>query len=155
MVIPSQKVRLRTPLGTRQLIDGKTGRATAWISARLILRPAHLPDRYRLTDLIPAVDLARAQSPGPAGCKQFYQSPDTAAELEIFQTADPFRQPGLSTTGGTPIRVRGHLGYATHNQIRWHENGLTHYILTGTQYERNPPQLLTTRQLIAIADSAP
>ncbi len=63
MRISSQKVRLRAPLGTRQLVDGKTGRKTKWLSARLILRPAHLPDRYRLTDLIPAVDLARAKAP--------------------------------------------------------------------------------------------
>jgi hypothetical protein len=155
MVIPSQKIQLHTPLGTRKLIDGKTGRATAWISARLILKPAQLPDGYRLADLIPAVNLARAQSPGPAGCRQFYQSPETSAQLEIVQTVGPFRQQGLITVGGTPIRVRGHIGYATRNQIRWHENGLTDYILTGTQDMQNPPHLLNTRQLIAIADSAP
>jgi hypothetical protein len=40
--------------------------------------------------------------------------------------------------------------------ITWREDGLTDYILMiGDQSPQNMPQLLTTRQLIAIADSAP
>ncbi|SRR6266567_468424 len=42
-IIPSQTIRLRAPLGSRKLVDGRNGRATAWISARLVLRPARLP----------------------------------------------------------------------------------------------------------------
>ena len=56
--VPSQQIRLRALLGSRKLVDGATGKATAWISARLVLRPTVLPAGYRLTDLIPAVDLA-------------------------------------------------------------------------------------------------
>ncbi len=41
--ITSQKIRLRAPLGSRKIVDGRNGRATAWISARLVLRPARLP----------------------------------------------------------------------------------------------------------------
>jgi hypothetical protein len=39
--------------------------------------------------------------------------------------------------------------------ITWQENGLTDYITIGTQDARSSPQMLTTRQLITIADSAP
>jgi hypothetical protein len=154
-IIPAQKIRLRAPLSSRKLVDGRTGRATAWISARLVLRPTRLPRGYRLAELIPAVDLARAQSPGPAGCKQFYRSPNKASELEIIQTAGTLRQPGLARAGGTPIRVRGHPGHANRNMITWREDGLTDYILIGVQNPQDSPQLLTTQQLIAIAESAP
>jgi len=154
-IIPTQKVRLRAPLGSRELVDGRTGRATAWITARLILRPAHLPTGYRLAELIPAVDLSRAQSPGPAGCTQFYGSPNKASELEIIQTAGTLRQPGIARAGGTAIRVRGHPGHATRNMITWREHGLTDYILIGVQNPQDSPQLLSTQQLIAVADSAP
>jgi hypothetical protein len=48
------------------------------------------------------------------------------------------------------------VGYAGRNVITWREDGLTDYILMiGDQSPQNMPQLLTTRQLIAIADSAP
>src|SRR5215471_2114403 len=130
-IVPAQKVRLRAPLGSRKLVDGRTGRATAWISARLILRPTRLPPGYRLADLIPAVNLSRAQSPGPAGCTQFYRSPNKASELEIIQTAGTLRRPGLARAGGIPIRVRGHPGHADRNMITWREHGLADYIVAG------------------------
>ncbi len=156
--IPAQAVRLRAPLGSRKLVEGGTDRATAWISAQLILRPTLLPRGYRLVHLIPAVDLAQAQSPGPAGCTQFYQPPNAPAALEIIQTAGPLRQPGLGGAGGTPIRVRGHTGLARHSAISdgitWREEGLTDYILSGVPDPQDSHQLLTTRQLIAIADRA-
>jgi hypothetical protein len=154
-VIPSQEVRLRAPLGTRKLVDGRTRRATAWISARLVLRLTLLPRGYRLAELIPAVDLARAQSPGPAGCTQFYRSPSKASVLEIIQTAGKLRRSETPPGGGPPIRVRGHPGHASRNVITWREDGLTDYILIGVTTPQDSPQLLTTRQLIAIAESAP
>jgi hypothetical protein len=154
--IASQKIRLRAPLGSRRLVDGRTGRATAWISARLVLRPTHLPRGYRLADLIPAAYLVPAQSPGPAGCTQFYRSPNKARWLEIIQTAGKLPRSETPPGGGAPIRVRGHPGHASRNVITWRENGLTDYILTiGMQVPQDSPQLLTTRQLIAIAESAP
>jgi hypothetical protein len=111
-VITSQQIRLRAPLGSRKLVEGRTGRATAWISARLVLRPTILPPGYRPAGLIPAADLARGQSPGPAGCTQYYRSPNKIAWLVIIQTAGKLRR------------------------------------------SQDSPALLTTQQLIAIADSA-
>jgi len=136
-IIPSQTIRLRAPLGSRKLVDGRTRRATAWISARLVLRPARLPRGYRLAELIPAVDLARAQSPGPPGCTQFYRSPNKASVLEIIQTAGRLRRSETPPDGGPPIRVRGHPGHASRNVITWREDGLTDYILMiGVQNRR-------------------
>ena len=146
-------IRLAEPLGTRKLADGATGRAIAWISARLVLRPAVLPAGYRFSDLIPAADLSRRL--GPAGAVQFYGSPDTPAAMEITQSAGSLRIPGLGAGGWTAIRVRGHPGRAGRNVITWRENGLTDFIVTGTQNGPDEPQVLSTRQLIAIAGSAP
>jgi len=155
-IITSQQIRLRAPVGGRKLVDGRTGRATAWISARLVLRPTI--HGYGLFELTPAVYLARAQGPGQAGCTQIYKSPNSGNQLEIIQTAGPLRLPGLPRTGGTRIQVRGHPGHAHHaanrNVIRWREHGLTDYIIFGVQNPQES-QLLTTQQLIAIAESAP
>lgn len=153
-IVPSQAIRLHAPLGSRKLVDGATGRATAWISARLVLRPAALPAGYRLTELIPAADISRAQSPGPRGCKQFYRSQRDANELEIVQSAGSVQIPGAGSGGWTRIRVRGYAGRASRNLITWRENGLTDYVLIGEQ-SPGGAQVLSTRQLIAIADSAP
>jgi hypothetical protein len=155
-VITSQKIRLRAPLGSRKLVDGRTGRATAWISARLVLRPTRLPPGYRLAKLIPAADHAPAQSPGPPGCTQIYQSPKKDSWLEIIQTAGKLPRSETPPGGGHPIRVRGHPGHASRNVITWREDGLTDYIrMIGAQIPQDLPQLLTTQQLIAIAESAP
>ncbi len=75
-------------------------------------------------------------------------------ELVIMQSAG--RQvPGPGRGGWTPIRVRGHPGRAARNLITWRENELTDSITIGAQNAQDSPQLLTTRQLIAIANSAP
>jgi hypothetical protein len=155
-VITSQQIRLRAPLSSRKLVEGRTGRATAWISARLVLRPTTLPPGYRPAGLIPAADLARGQSPGPAGCTQYYRSPNKIAWLVIIQTAGKLRRSETpQVVGGHPIRVRGHPGRASRKVITWREDGLTDYILMrGNQSPQDSPQLLTTQQLIAIADSA-
>ena len=147
-------IRLAQPLGARKLADGATGRAIAWISARLVLRPAALPAGYRFNDLIPAADLSRRL--GPAGAVQFYDSPDTPAAVEITQSAGVSpRMPGPGAGGWTAIRVRGHRGRAACNLITWRENGLTDFIVVRTQNGPDEPQVLSTQQLIAIADSAP
>jgi hypothetical protein len=156
-VIPSQKIGLRAPLGGRRLVDGRTSRATAWISARLVLRPGRLPPGYQPAKLIPAADLSRAQSPGPAGCTQFYPSPKKTRWLEIIQAAGQLpRSETPQVVAGHPIRVRGHPGHAGRNVITWREDGLINYILIiGVHSPQDTRQLLTTQQLIAIADSAP
>jgi hypothetical protein len=147
------QVRLHAPLGSRKLVDGATGKPTAWISARLVLRPTVLPAGFRPFELIPAINHSRPQSPGPAGCVQFYSWHGDPNYLEIVQSAGSLQVPGPAKGGLTPIRVRGHHGRAARNLITWRENGLTDYILVGP----GPPgpQALSTQQLIAIADSAP
>jgi hypothetical protein len=155
-LITSQQIKLRAPLGSRKLVDGRTGRATPWISARLVLRPTRLPPGYRSSGLIPAANLVRAQSPMPAGCTQYYRSPNKAVWLVIIQTTGKLRRSETFLANGHPIRVRGHPGHAGRNVINWREHGLTDYILLiGDQSPQDMPQLVTTRQLIAIADSAP
>ena len=102
-------------------------------------------------------DRARtAGRPGPAECTQYYQPPNKANVLEIIQTAGKLSRSETPPGGGHPIRVRGHTGHASRNVITWREDGLTDYILMiGDQSPQDLPQLLTTQQLIAIAESAP
>ena len=150
----SQQIRLQAPLGTRKLADGATGRAVAWISARLVLRPAEMPAGYLLRSRTPDVDFSGPQSLGPAGCVQLYLDDTRTAEhmLYIEQSAGRLRVPAPGPRGWTAIRIRGQPGLATRNLITWREHGLTDYIaVDGPQW----PQVLSTGQLIAIADSAP
>jgi hypothetical protein len=152
-LVDSQDVRLHAPLCSRKLVDGTTGRATAFISARLVLRPTALPAGFRLFELIPAINHSRPQSPGPAGCVQFYSWHGDPNYLEIVQSAGSLHVPGPAKGGLTTIRVRGHPGRAARNLITWREHGLTDYLLAGPGPAG--PQALSTQQLISIADSAP
>lgn len=52
-LMPAQRILLRAPLGHRKLVDGETGTATPWLSARLILRPRLIPVGYWSTGLLP------------------------------------------------------------------------------------------------------
>jgi hypothetical protein len=65
--------------------------------------------------------------------------------------------PGSTPGSGplTPILVRGHGGLPTVNAITWREHGLS--VLFPVYSVSSPPArvVLSTRQLIAIADSAP
>lgn len=151
----AQNIRLGAPLERRKLVDGATGRATEWISARLVLHPGWLPDGFRLQALIPAADISGVQVPGPAGCVQIFTSGSSPFPLEIVQSAAPLRGFGSSPSGWTTMQVRDHHGLATRNVITWRENGLVDYVSAGGAAARNSPQLLSTQQLIAIADSAP
>jgi len=146
-----QSIRLRVPLGRRRLVDGATGRATAWMSARLVLRPTALPPGYRLRELRPWLNLTQSSRPS---CVQFYQAQNDGNELEIVQSAGSMQILGAGSGTWTQIRVRGYPGHARRNLITWRENGLTDYVLTGDQSSAGAPAL-STRQLIAIADSAP
>jgi hypothetical protein len=151
-LVVSQKISLRAPVGSRKLTDGGTGRAIAWISARFVLRPKALPAGLRLFQLIPAIDRSRPQSPGPAGCTQFYSRRGVPDDLEIVQSAGSLQIPGPGSGGWKVIRVRGHLGRATRNLITWREDGLRNYLLAGPGTQGR--QALSTGQLIAIADSS-
>jgi hypothetical protein len=144
-----QTVRLRAPLGRRKLVDGATGSPTAWISARLVLRPTALPPGYRLRELRPWITLTQSSRPS---CLQYYQAQNDPNVLEIVQSGGSLQLPGPGPGGWTPIQVRGHRGRASRNLIIWRENGLIDYIAI---YGPGNRQLLTASQLIAIADSAP
>jgi hypothetical protein len=148
-------IQLRAPLGNRILVDGATGQATASISARLVLRPAALPDGFRLDQLYAAPDLF-AQRPRPAGCLQSYTpNKNVYGELVIVQSAGPVKLPFVlpGPGGWISIMVRRHRGHAAPNVITWRENGLTDYVAVYSL--PSGMTLLSTQQLIAIADSAP
>jgi hypothetical protein len=155
-LVNAHDIRLRQPLGNRKLVDGATGRAIAWISSRLVLRPTFLPAGYALSELIPAASLSRAQSPGPAGCVQLYTARDRPDDLMIVQSVRSVRVPGARPGRWTPVRVRGQPGLASGNQVTWREHGLVDYIASvGAGTSQDGPPGLSTQQLIAIADSAP
>jgi hypothetical protein len=147
-LVVEQSIRLQDPLGRRKLVDGASGRPTPWLSGRLVLRPTVLPRGYRLMELRPWV----TQSIREAACDQVYQARGNANVLEIIQVAGRSPNLGPGPDGWTRIRVRGHPGRASENLITWREDGLIDYVtayrLGGTQ------RLPTTKQLIAIADSA-
>ena len=103
----TSRVRLHAPLGGRKLSDGATGRALGWISARLVLRPTALPAGLRLFQLIPAIDHSRAQSPGPAGCTQFYSWQGVSDYLVIAQSAGPLGLPAPGLEDGTSFGYEG------------------------------------------------
>lgn len=154
-LVDARDIRLSEPLGSRKLLDGATGRAITWISSRLVLRPAAVPAGYRLSELVPAGSLRLAQGLASAGCVQIYLSRTHAIELVITQSAGTVSPRGPGPGGWVPIRVRGHPGLAARNIITWRENGLTDSISAGTGTGENEAQVLSTRQLIAFADSAP
>jgi hypothetical protein len=144
-LVSAQNIRLREPLGSRKLVDGATGRAIAWMSARLVLRPRLIPAGYRSTGLLPwmssSLYMGGVRS---AACMQIYQLQNAAEEFEIIQSAAGLQ---LQYRGDwKPIWVRGHPGRAAAGMITWREHGLTDLISASG---------LTTSQLIAIANSAP
>ena len=69
----------------------------------------------------------------------------------IEQSAGRLQVLGPGPAGWTAIRVRGLPGRATRNLITWRENGLTDLIMVASPQW---PQVLTTTQLVAMADSA-
>jgi hypothetical protein len=109
-LVVSQNVSLRSPVASRKLIDGGTGRPIASISARFVLRPKALPPGARLFQLIPAIDRARPQSPGPAECTQFYTRRGVSDYLEIVQSAGSLQIPEPGRGGWKVIRVGGIWG---------------------------------------------
>jgi hypothetical protein len=145
-LVPAQHISLRAPLGHRKLVDGATGTATAWISARLILRPRSIPAGYRSRGLMPWLSSSLyPRGVRSAACMQTYQLENGPDEFAIIQSAAGLQlhHPG----GWTPIRVRGHPGRAAAGVITWREQGLTDSISASGG--------LTTSELVAIADSAP
>jgi len=126
MSVAAFSIRLRGPLGTRKLVDGATGQAIPWISARLVLR---LPGAsYQLKSIEPTGYLSGAREV-EAGVTQYYAAQlHGATGLFIVQSAGSVHMPGPGPGGWFPIRVRGHPGRATSNLITWRENGLIDYM---------------------------
>jgi hypothetical protein len=144
-LVSAQNIRLREPLGSRKLVDGATGRAIAWMSARLVLRPRLIPAGYRSTGLLPWMSSSLYMGGiRSAACMQIYQLQNAAEEFEIIQSAAGL-QP-LYRGDCKPIWVRGRRGRAAAGMITWREHGLTDLISASG---------LTTSQLIAIANGAP
>jgi hypothetical protein len=150
-LVEERNVRLSRPLGRRKLVDGATGQPTAWISARFVLRLTALPAGYRLTDLSPATEGAMPQNLGPPGASEIFRPPHAEPELDIEQSAGIIVGLGPGPGGWSPVEVRGHPGQATRNLITWQEHGLYDSIEIGGT---DKPQILGTKQLIAIADAA-
>jgi hypothetical protein len=145
-MVLGQRIRLRAPLGDRKLVDGKTGTATPWLSARLALRPRLIPAGYRSTGLVPWSNPSLdGWAVRPASCMQIYRTRSGPQEFEIIQSAAGLRLPPGG--GYKPVLVRGHSGFAAVGVITWREQGLTDVISSSGG--------LTTAQLVAIADSAP
>ena len=142
-------IRLRQPLGDRRLVDGATGTAVPWISSGLVLRPADTS--YQLTTIEPTGYVSTQEV--AAGATQHYGRVNDPNGLAIVQSAGSIRIPPPGPEGWHPVPVRGRPGRATRNLITWRENGLTDYIQVLAADPHNP-QILTTRQLIALADSA-
>ncbi|HEX6523840.1 MAG TPA: hypothetical protein VF070_28140 [Streptosporangiaceae bacterium] len=147
-------IRLRDPLGNRKLVNGTTGQGIAWVSARVVLRLTGTS--YRLRSIVPTGRMSGAQGIA-AGATQYYVRSDGSNGLAIVQSAGNAKVPGPAPGGWVPIVVRGHSGRATRNLVTWRENGLTDYLAVEYAVETanmDYPQVLTTKQLIAIADTA-
>ena len=145
-MVPEQHIQLRAALAHRKLVDGKTGTATQWLSARLVLRPRFIPAGFRSTGLLPWMSSSLyPDGVRSAACMQIYHLRNRVQEFEIIQSAAGLQ---LQHRGGwKPIRVRGQPGQAAAGVITWREEGLTNFM--------SASEGLTTAQLIAIADSAP
>jgi hypothetical protein len=144
-MVLAQRIQLRAPLGRRELVDGATGAATPWLSARLVLRPRFIPAGYRSSVLLPWMPSALySRGIKSAACSQRYWARKGPGVIDIIQSSD-----GLQLQQGgswAPIRVRGLPAQAAPGVITWREQGLTDAIVAGPG--------LTTSQLVAIADSA-
>jgi hypothetical protein len=144
-----QDIRLRAPLGRRKLVNGADLKALRWLDGRLVLHPRMLPAGYALTQVLPGVRTAGPARYGP-GCEQVYAS--EAGTLSITQSAGSLLVPAPGPPGWQPVHIRGVIGVATRNVITWQERGLTDVISAGNPAD---PQVLSTAELVAIADSAP
>jgi hypothetical protein len=161
------RVRLAAPLGKRKLVDGATGQRLAQFSARLLLRPAVLPPGYRLWQVWPrwyvpsdghgVMDVRLIYSrqtrvnQGDYGHLQIAEYPDTPFIPGPWHPGVfPSDPPGT----WTPIRVRGVPGWAARGSIAWRQHGFLYMVSIDSGAPPLPP-LLSTAQLIAIADSAP
>jgi hypothetical protein len=160
------RVRLAAPLGNRKLVDGATGRRLAQFSARLLLRPRVLPPGYRLWQVWPRWYVP---SDGHAVVyvrliysRQTRAYQEDFGHLTIAENPDTPFVPGPWHPGvfpsdppgtWTPIRVRGVPGWAARGSIAWRQHGLL-YMVSIDSGAPPLPALLSTAQLIAIADSA-
>ena len=146
VLIRSLQVRLAVSLGHRTLVDGATGRPVAFFNGRYLLRPSAIPAGYKLDSIWPLAGILSSNVPGAT---QVYLS--SGKEIDIEQSAGRLTLPLVGGSKPTAIRVRGHEGTATINAISWREHNLNVLIhVIGSAH-----RVLSTRALIALADSAP
>lgn len=111
---------------------------------------------YRLRSIVPTGRMSGTHGVA-AGAIQYYARSDGSNGLSLVQSAGSAEVPGPAPGGWVPILVRGHSGRATRNLITWRENGLTDYLAVEYAVETanmDYQRVLTTQQLIAIADTA-
>jgi hypothetical protein len=139
---------LKSPLGSRRLVDGVTHAELPSFDGAGILRPTYLPagfiHRYD-TASFPSETVGHAT----AGCVQLYTQNDSYDEaIWITQDIGGVWQPP-DGVGSTPIVVRGHRGTAVPGEIEWAEDGQLFTIRSVTYaYATLSPQ-----ELVAIGDS--
>lgn len=148
-IILAREVRLPAPVGHRELVSGASGHPLPVFGAQNALRPA-VPPGYKLQYVSPVVSGFAPGSPAQAGCTQFYLS--STAVLTIVQAQRRLVLPLASGQRAVAIEVRGHRGQATVNAITWREHG--RYVLITVSPNGPPRPVMSTRQLIALADSA-
>jgi hypothetical protein len=146
-----RNIRLSAPLGGRLLIGGATGQPVHWFDVRRMLRPSVIPAGFKLQEITP---LLANSLPAPAtpGCRQEYLARGDAT-LSIVQSAGSLQLPQTGNRAPGAIRVRGYPGYASADGITWREGGYN--ILIEDFPGSGSVPVLTTAELITIADSAP
>ena len=161
---------LTRPLGTRALVDARTGRAVPYFdqSRELYLDSTTLPARWTQDTNPPyadaSTDAAFFGGPEAAVLVQTYESLQTTAagekllsHLRVVQvTGGGWHPPSGTVT--TPIAVRGHAGLASAGIIVWAESDMTVAVIGYGPQDQSAWSMtdnagpLPTAQLIDIAD---
>jgi hypothetical protein len=151
-LVITRTIHLKHPVGSRTVVDGASRHRLASFDGHRTLRLTKVPAGYHFQYISPVV-LAGGPLLGPAeqsGCSQLYSSGKVA--LTIVQASSHLRLTLPQGRHPVAITVLGHAGQATTNEITWREHGLSVLILVNATGSAR--QVMTTRQLIALADSA-
>ena len=122
-------VRLRTPLGHRELIDGTTGRPLPWFDQRRELVPGYLPLGYTpraATPLITPEAAGPVYGPGAPGLQVPPNVPNLPACSREFVSAAGFvvitqviAPPVTTSREGVVVWVQGHRASFGHGVLNW------------------------------------
>lgn len=139
---------LRSPLGTRRLVDAGNGWTIAPFDQERLANPRYLPQGYSPAthvqwsdssqhDLLPP--FIRTRSSGPAWTR-FYHRASEKASLSIAQIAGNL----TASAAGTPESIHGWIGGLTpdsNNTVTW-TNGTYTFIVSTTDQELHEAELL-------------